>query len=121
MSQSDLAEMTRRARRWADVAWGQGWYRHAIEVLDCAVELDPGSFKLYRKRGAFYLLCPDPTIRDEEQAFADLRKACELTNWRGEVVRWVAALLARNGDVSQAKTFMRELSKRQRAAREDRS
>lgn len=119
MLQSDRDEMTRHARRWADVAWGRAWYTHAIEVLEKAIELNPNSFKLYRKRGAFYLLCPDSTIRDSEQAVMDLRKACKLANWREDVVRWVAELLSRNGEVAHAKEIMRELAKRDRTESEE--
>jgi hypothetical protein len=112
MSQADSDELSRRARRWADVAWAQGWHAHAIDVLDRALELKPDCFKLYRKRGAFYLLCPDATIRDDEQAYADLRRACELSDWRDDLARWVIELLTRNGDVVQAKEMKRELAKR---------
>lgn len=112
MPQGDQDELVRHARRWADVAWNQGWHAHAIEVLDRALELHPADFKLYRKRGAFYLLCPDQKVRDEEQGIADLRRACELSDWREDVVRWVAGLLKSNGDIGPAKEIMRELSQR---------
>src|SRR5690554_6218196 len=98
MPQGERDELTRHARRWADVAWGRGWYEHAIDVLDRAVELNPDNFKLYRKRGAFLLMCPDPTVRDDVQGAADLRRACELSNWRDDLVRWAAELMTHNGE-----------------------
>ena len=68
--------------------------------------------KSHRKRGTFYLLCPDQTVRDEEQAFTDLRCACELSGWRDDLVRWVIALLTDNGDAPQANAIARELAAR---------
>ena len=114
MPQDDRAALTRYARRWADAAWVQGWHAHAINVLDRAIELNPACYKLHRKRGVFLLLCPDQTVRDEEQAFADLRCACELSGWRDDLVRWVIALLTDNGDVPQANAIARELAARGR-------
>ncbi len=114
MPSDDPAALTRHARRWADAAWVQGWYAHAIDVLDRAVELHPACFKLRRKRGAFLLLCPDPTVRDEEQAFADLRRACALAGWGEEVAGWVVGLLARSGYAPQADALARELAARGR-------
>jgi hypothetical protein len=112
MPQDDHDEMTRNARRWADAAWIQGWHAHAIEVLDHAIKLYPKGYKLYRKRGAFYLLCPDPTVQDTEQGIADLKQACKLSGWRDDLVRWASELLEDNGYKSEAKALMRELTKR---------
>src|SRR5262249_4691011 len=100
------------ARRWADVAWGRGWHEHALEVIDRAIELNPDSFKLYRKRGAFYLLCPDAKVQDSEQAVADLRKACDLNGWREDLVKWVVQLLKDRGEVAAAKKSARASPKR---------
>ena len=108
----DLAVFTRHARRWADAAWVRGWHAHALDVLDHAIRLDPDNFKLYRKRGVFHLTCPDATVRDEEQGFMDLRRACELAGWRDDVTRWVADVLTLNGDPLRAKEVMRELAER---------
>jgi hypothetical protein len=112
MPLGDQEELTRYARRWADVVWNQGWYAHAIDVLDKAIELHPAGFKLHRKRGAFYLLCPDPKVRDEEQGIVDLRQACELSGWREEVVRWVVSFLLDNGEPGPAKDIQREFAER---------
>jgi Flp pilus assembly protein TadD len=112
MPQEDQDELVRHARRWADVAWNQGWHAHALEVLDRAIKLNPTDYKLYRKRGAFYLLCPNQKVRDEEQGIADLRLACELSGWREDVARVVVELLKRNGDKGPAKEIMRELAER---------
>ena len=101
---------TRHARRWADAAWERGWHAHALDVLDHAIRLDPDDFKLFRKRGVFHLVCPDPTVRDEEQGFVDLRRACELAAWRDDLVRWVADVLTRTGDAHRANELLRELS-----------
>lgn len=114
MPSAERDEMTRNARRWADVAWAQGWYAHAIDVLDKAIELSPRSYKLYRKRGAFYLLCPDPKIHDDEQGVADLRRACELVSWREDFVHWVTGFLSENGEPAAAKEIAREQAKRTR-------
>jgi hypothetical protein len=114
MPPDDRDAPSRHARRWADAAWVQGWHAHALDVLDHAIRLDPENFKLYRKRGVFHLLCPDPTVRDEEQGFADLRRACELSGWRDDVVQWVAEVLTRNGNVAHAKEITRELAERGR-------
>ena len=116
MSPDDPNALTRAARRWADAAWERGWHAHALDVLDHAIRLDPANVKLYRKRGVFHLVCPDPTVRDEEQGFADLRRACELSGWRDDVVRWVAEALTRNGDAHRANELLRELTERSREA-----
>ncbi len=114
MPSDDHAALTRHARRWADAAWVEGWYAHAIDVLDRAIELNPTCYKLHRKRGVFLLLCPDPTVRDEEQAFGDLRRACDLSGWKQDVVQWVIELLTRNGDMPQANELTREFAARSR-------
>ena len=106
----DPVAFTRHARRWADAAWVRGWHAHALDVLDHAIRLDPDNFKLYRKRGVFHLTCPDPTVRDEEQGFADLRRACELSGWRDDVARWVAEVLTGNGDALRSKEIMQALA-----------
>jgi hypothetical protein len=103
---------TRNARRWADTAWVRGWHAHALDVLDHAIRIDPDNFKLFRKRGMFHLLCPDSTVRDEEQGFLDLRRACELSDWRDDLVRWVADVLIRIGDKARANELLRELAHR---------
>ncbi len=63
MLQNEHEEQTRYARRWADVAWGEGWYTHAIDVLGKAIELHPDNFKLYRKRGASTCFAPIPRFK----------------------------------------------------------
>ena len=108
----DPNAFTRHARRWADAAWVRGWHDHALDVLDHAIRIDPDNFKLYRKRGVFNLTCPDPTVRDAEQGFADLRRACELAGWRDDLVRWVVEVLTRNGDGRRANEIMRERAER---------
>ena len=108
----DPDAFTRSARRWADAVWVRGWHAHALDVLDHAIRLDPANFKLYRKRGVFHLLCPDRAVRDEEQGFADLRRACELSGWRDDLVRWVVEVLTRNGDLIRAKEIMRDRAER---------
>jgi hypothetical protein len=112
MPRDDRHEPDHHARRWADAAWARGWHAHAIEVLDHAIRLTPNGYKLYRKRGAFYLVCPDPKVRDEEQGFADLWEACEHSGWREDLVRWVTELLTDNGHPAEAKEIMWELSER---------
>jgi hypothetical protein len=114
MPHADRDELTRHARRWADAAWVQGWHQHAIEVLDHAIRLHPEGFKLYRKRGAFYLLCPDAKVRDEEQGISDLLRACELSNWREDTVHWIADLLTENGRTAEAKEVLWEFTERAR-------
>ena len=47
-----------------------------------------------------------------EQGFIDLRRACELSGWRDDLVRWVADLLTDNGDPLRAKELVRELVER---------
>ena len=115
MTNDFRADVSRAARRWADAAWADGWHAHALDVLDHAILLDPEDFKLFRKRGAFHLVCPDPWLRDAVRGFADLRRACELSGWRGDLVEWAAALLAECGDGPRAE----ELLERARAAGAD--
>jgi hypothetical protein len=98
MVPDELDAYSRFARRWADAAWAGGWHAHALDVLDHAIRLNPGDFKLFRKRGSFHLLCPDPWLRDARRGFADLRRACELCGWRADVSAWVAELLAECGE-----------------------
>lgn len=119
MPKADLDELTRHARRWADVVWEKGWHSHAIDVLDRAIELNPECYKLYRKRGALYLSCPDSTIRDEVQGVADLRKACELAGWRNDLTRWVIGLLVEHGFKSEAKSLVKEHQKHARSGDRD--
>jgi hypothetical protein len=109
-------ELARCARRWADAAWVRGWYGHAVDVLDHAIRLDPDGYKLYRKRGTFYLLCPDSTVQDTVQGIADLMRACELSDWRDDLVRWVADLLTEKGYKAEAKELVWELTERARKA-----
>jgi Flp pilus assembly protein TadD len=109
MPPEESDEVARSARRWADAAWQRGLYAHAIDVLDHAIRLCPTDFKLYRKRGAFCLLCPDPDVRDEHQGVTDLRRACELSGWRDDLVRWAAETLADAGYRAEARDLLREL------------
>ncbi len=118
MPPDDRAAFTRNARRWADAAWERGWHAHALDVLDHAIRFDADDFKLFRKRGAFNLLCPDSTVRDEEQGFSDLRRACELSGWRDELVRWAAEMLADIGDKQRANELLRERQRRSGEAAE---
>jgi hypothetical protein len=97
MVPDDLDAYSRFARRWADAAWAGGWHAHALDVLDHAIRLNPDDIKLFRKRGSFHLICPDPWLRDARRGFADLRRACELCGWRPDVAAWVAELLAECG------------------------
>lgn len=97
LQDDDFQTFARTARRWADAAWVRGWHAHALDVLDHALWLAPDDFKLFRKRGAFYLLSPDPWLRDADRGFSDLRRACELCGWRADLVGWAAELLAECG------------------------
>ena len=114
MPPDDPAALTRQARRWADAAWVEGRHATAIDILDRAILLHPTCYRLHRKRGAFLLVCPDPTVRDEEQAFADLWRACALAGWREDIAGWVIGLLAGNGDTPQANAIARALAARGR-------
>jgi hypothetical protein len=91
---------SRFARRWADAAWAGGWHAHALDVLGHAIRLNPDDFKLFRKRGALHLICPD--LRDAARGFADLRRACELSGWRPDLAGWAAELLEECGDGARA-------------------
>ena len=106
MSDELRAEFSRSARRWADAAWADGWHAHALDVLDHAIRLDPDNFKLFRKRGAFHLICPDPWLRDRERGFTDLLRACELAEWRGDLVEWASGLLAEFGNERRAEELL---------------
>src|SRR5687767_14428958 len=79
---------------------------HAFDVLDHAIRLDPDDFKLFRKRGAFHLICPDPWLQDLGRGFADLRRACELSGWRVDLVEWASGLLAEFGDERRAEELL---------------
>ena len=120
MSDEYRAAFSRHARRWADAAWADGWHTHALDVLDHAIRLDPDDFKLFRKRGAFHLVCPDPWLRDRERGFADLRRACELSGWRGDLVGWAIELLATYGDGAHAEELL-ELARQAAPEDDDRS
>jgi len=119
MPPDDREAVSRHARRWADAAWVRGWHAHALDVLDHAVRFHPDCFKLFRKRGVFYLVCPDPTVRDEEQGASDLRRACELSGWREDLVQWVAGILSENGDPIRAKELLRQLAEQDKEATEE--
>ena len=112
MSDEFRADFSRSARRWADAAWADGWHAHALDVLDHAIWLNPDDFKLFRKRGACHLLCPDPCLRDDARGFADLLRACELSDWREDVVRWAAAVLTESGYADRADELLAELARR---------
>jgi hypothetical protein len=107
MGPSESRDLSSRyARRWADAAWAGGWHAHALDVLDHAIHLDPEDFKLFRKRGAFHLLCPDPWLRDPRRGSADLRRACELCGWRADLVEWAAGLLEECGEGGRAEELL---------------
>ena len=106
MSDELRADFSRSARRWADAAWADGWHAHAFDVLDHAIRLDPDDFKLFRKRGAFHLICPDPWLQDLGRGFTDLRRACELAGWRGDLVEWASGLMAEFGDARRAEELL---------------
>ncbi|MDH3272289.1 MAG: tetratricopeptide repeat protein [Gemmatimonadota bacterium] len=58
-----------------------GHYREAIETYTHALELHPDDARLYRHRGHRYL-----TVREPDNAIADLRRAVELTDGRPDEV-----------------------------------
>lgn len=106
MSDELRADISRSARRWADAAWADGWHAHAFDVLDHAIRLNPDDFRLFRKRGAFHLICPDPWLQDLGRGFTDLLRACELSGWRRDLVEWASGLLAEFGDARRAEELL---------------
>jgi tetratricopeptide (TPR) repeat protein len=67
-----------RARAWFE----KGDFARALADLTEAVRLEPADPEAQQGRAWILATCPDPTVRNGEQAVAAATRACELTNWK---------------------------------------
>ena len=57
-------------------------YKKALDDLDDVLRLAPNSARGLRERSWILATCPDPKVRDGDQAVALATRACELTGWK---------------------------------------
>jgi len=86
---NDLSEAVRlepasanHLRLRARVCFEKGDYNRALEDLDNAIRLEPGDPEAQQGRAWILATCPNPTIRNGEQAVISATRACELTGWK---------------------------------------
>jgi tetratricopeptide (TPR) repeat protein len=65
----------------AVVFLAMGKYDQALDDLDELLRIAPDSARAQRERAWILATCPDPKVRDGEQALRSATKACELTGW----------------------------------------
>jgi tetratricopeptide (TPR) repeat protein len=67
-----------RARIWFE----KGDFDQALSDLNVAIRLEPTDAEAQQGRAWILATCPDPRIRNGEQAVAAATRACELTGWK---------------------------------------
>jgi tetratricopeptide (TPR) repeat protein len=81
----------------------QQQYAAAMADFDQAIRIAPAFAAAWNARGWLRATCPDARFRDGRSAYADGRRACELTQWAdGSIVDTLAAAFAEAGDFANA-------------------
>jgi tetratricopeptide (TPR) repeat protein len=81
----------------------QRQYAAAVADFDQAIRLAPAFAAAWNARGWLRATCADGRFRDGRSAYADARRACELTQWAdGSIVDTLAAAFAEAGDFANA-------------------
>ncbi len=98
----------------ADMEERVGNHQQALDELDHLVKITEADFPLECARalnGRAWLLatCPSPSFRNADQAIADAKRACKLTNWRvPDLIDTMAAAYAEAGDWDSAVRFQQQ-------------
>jgi serine/threonine-protein kinase len=80
-----------------------GKYEKALDDLDEVLRVAPDSARALRERAWILATCPDPKIRNGDQAVAAAAKACELTGWKElSTLTTLAAACSEAGDFDGA-------------------
>jgi tetratricopeptide (TPR) repeat protein len=98
----DPASATRlrtRARVWFE----KQDFDRALSDLNEAIRLDPNDVEAQQGRAWILATCPDPKIRNGEQAVVAATSACELTHWKvAHAMTTLAAAYSETGNFSIA-------------------
>jgi tetratricopeptide (TPR) repeat protein len=88
-----------RARVWFEKAD----YPRALSDLGAAIKLEPNDAEAVQGRAWILATCPDPKIRNGEQAVVMATRACELTNWKvAHGLTTLAAAYSESGNFAAA-------------------
>jgi tetratricopeptide (TPR) repeat protein len=89
----DIGKRLAASRQW----------EQAIQLFGKAIRTDENHSAALTERAWLRCTCPDPKFRDAKLAFADARRACELTDWKDPVaLETLAACYAENGQFDEA-------------------
>ena len=78
-------------------------FDRALADLDGAIRLEPNDAEGQQGRAWILATCPDPKIRNGEQAVVAATRACELTNWKvPHALTTLAAAYSETGNFAAA-------------------
>jgi Tfp pilus assembly protein PilF len=84
-------------------------YQKALADLDGVLRLAPNSARALRERGWILATCPDPKVRDGEQAVVLATRACELTGWKEpHCLTTLAAACSEKADFDNAQKWQQK-------------
>jgi tetratricopeptide (TPR) repeat protein len=88
-----------RARVWFEKAD----FDRALSDLNAAIQLEPNDPEAQQGRAWILATCPDPRVRNGQEAVAAATRACELTHWKvAHALTTLAAAYSETGDYSAA-------------------
>ncbi len=88
-----------RARVWFE----KGDFDRTLSDLNAAIRLEPTDAEAQQGRAWILATCPDPRIRNGEQAVVAATRACELTDWKvAHALTTLAAAHSETGNFAAA-------------------
>jgi tetratricopeptide (TPR) repeat protein len=88
-----------RARVWFE----KGDFDRTLSDLNAAIKLEPTDAEAQQGRAWILATCPDPKIRNGEQAVVAATRACELTDWKApHAMTTLAAAYSETGNFAAA-------------------
>jgi tetratricopeptide (TPR) repeat protein len=88
-----------RARVWFE----KQNFERALSDLNVAIRLEPTDAEAQQGRAWILATCPDPRIRNGEQAVVSATRACELTQWKAaHAMTTLAAAYSESGNFAAA-------------------
>ena len=78
-------------------------FDRALSDLNAAIRLEPNDAEAQQGRAWILATCPDPKIRNGEQAVVAATRACELTHWKvAHALTTLAAAYSETGNFAAA-------------------
>lgn len=87
----------------------KGDYRQALADFDEAIRRNPAYGRAHNERAWLLATCPEPQLRDAQQALSAARRACQLTDWKlPSHLSVLAAAYAEAGNFDEAITWQKK-------------